>query len=82
MNKTQKWILLVVIVVIVAMLLYPPFHKVVGGGRVTNDGYHFILYDEGPVLIKASVNEAMLLTQWIGVLIVGGIAFFLAKGGK
>ena len=28
----------------------------------------------------ANVNVPMLLIQWVGVLIVGGIAFFLAKG--
>ena len=44
-------------------------------------GYGFILnpefYSTG---IGATVNSGMLLVQWVGVLILGGLAFFLLKG--
>jgi hypothetical protein len=76
MNKKQKIILIVVAVVIVAMLLFPPV-RFQYEGTVRGAGYRFIL-DSGPL----TVNTTLLLTQWVGVLIIGAIAFFVAKEGK
>jgi hypothetical protein len=72
MNKNQKRILIGMIVIIVSMLLYPPFQ---GRGSVSNDGYGWIFYPK----YKTTVNSVLLLIQWLGVLIVGGIALLLAK---
>lgn len=76
MNKTQKGICLVVIGIIVAMFLFPPMQIHLEGGW-HNVGYHFLLDSRKP-----TVNVALLLAQWVGVLIVGAIAYFIAKGGK
>jgi hypothetical protein len=61
------------------MLLFPPFHYV-ATVQVVNLGYSFILtppdYGLGRV---ASVNIVMLLTQWVGVGLVGAIAFRLLR---
>jgi len=77
MNKNQKLILIAVVVVVVAMFIYPPF-QAVRNGTVFNMGYGWIfaLSKRGYM----TINVSMLIIQWIGVFIVGGIAFFLAKG--
>jgi hypothetical protein len=79
MNKNQKLILIAVAVVVVAMFIYPPF-QAVRSGTIHNMGYGWIfaLSKRGYM----TINVSMLIIQWIGVFIVGGIAFFLAKGGS
>lgn len=79
MNKNQKLILVAVLAVIVGMLAYPPFQIVNNNGVVFNMGYGWIVDPPKRGYIKATVNVAMLLIQWIGVLVVGGLAFLLAK---
>ncbi len=77
MNEKQKKVLIAVAAVILGMLLFPPFHVTVTGGVVVWNGYSWIF---GPSdYPQATVNIALLITQWIGVLIVGGIACFLLK---
>ena len=75
MNKKQKRICGIVIGVIILMFLFPPF-TARSGSKTRNAGYHFIL-DVSP---SHHVNTSLLLTQWVGVLIIGGIAYFMAKG--
>jgi len=65
MHKTQRSILVLIPLVIVAMFIYPPF---------IDCGYHFITSGG-----KCQINVTLLLIQWIVVLIVGVIAFFIAK---
>jgi hypothetical protein len=80
MNNKQKKVLMAVIAVVVAMLLFPPFHFVAVTGVKLNKGYDFLF--SPPTLssgIRCSVDVGMLLTQWLVVLIVGGIAFFMLK---
>ena len=79
MNKNQKRILIAVVVVVLAMFIYPPF-QAVRNGTVYNMGYGWIfaLSNRGYM----TINVSMLIIQWIGVFIVGGIAFFLAKGAS
>lgn len=63
---------------VLAMLIYPPFRTYGFGGNsnaVISSGYAFLF--ELPE--RASVDVATLLIQWVGVLIVGTIAFFLQK---
>ena len=76
MNQIQRYIMVAVITILVAMIAYPPFHSVFANGAVSNKGYHWIFRPPD----MATVNVSMLLIQWIGVLVVGGIAFFLTKG--
>ena len=80
MNNKQKKVLMAVIAVVVAMLLFPPFHFIAATGIKLNKGYNFLF--SPPTLsngIQCSVDVGMLLTQWLVVLIVGGIAFFMLK---
>ena len=67
------------IAIITGMLLYPPFHVVASNGTVFNMGYDWITDPPMRRYVAATVNVTMLLIQWIGLLIVGGLAFFLAK---
>lgn len=81
-NRRQKVILSTIIAIITFTLLFPPFHFPGMHGSILNTGYGFLLTP--PMSSSASdyfssVNIGMLLTQWFGVLIIGGIAFFLNK---
>jgi len=78
MNEKQKIVLVIVAVVVLAMLLYPPFHIVRDIG-VGGWGYSWIF---NPPHFRATVNTGLLLTQWIGVLIVGIIAYLFFKDNK
>ena len=74
MNKNQKIVLTVVAIVIILMLAFPPFYAETET-MTFNMGYSFIL--DPP---RASmVNTGLLLTQWFGVLLLGGLAWLLVK---
>lgn len=75
MNEMQRKVLIVVAILVVAMLLYPPYSMQNEWGSKVQIGYTWLF--EG--YAYSSVDVAMLFTQWIGVLIVGGIAFLLAR---
>ena len=80
MNENQKKVCQAIVIAIVAMTLYPPFHFQGLNGVVLNLGYGWLLdppHYSGTIL--GSVNIGMLLMQWLGVLIVGAIGFFLFK---
>jgi hypothetical protein len=76
-NENQKMILYIAIVVMVLMVLFPPMVFTVSN---VNWGYHFIseLFSSSAVLTSLSINMMQLVAQWVGVAIVGGIAFLLA----
>lgn len=78
MNKKQKAVLIAIMVVILGMLLYPPFHCIVGQ-RVWSAGYSWIFDSPESMGVLATVNVGLLLAQWLGVLIVGGIMWFMLK---
>lgn len=80
MSQNQKWILMAVLAIVAAMFLYPPFQVVNNNGMAFNMGYGWIFDSPKRGSMVANVNVPMLLIQWVGILIVGGIAFFLAKG--
>lgn len=61
------------------MLIYPPFQRISRYGITSNVGYNWIFSSPIPGSINPTVNVPMLLIQWVGVLIVGGISFFLAN---
>lgn len=75
-NEKQRRVLIAIAVVLAGMLLYPPFHKIHSSGRINGMG-HYWLFDNVPY--GASVDVAVLFTQWLGVLIIGGIAFLILK---
>ena len=79
MNDKQKIVCVYVAAIILAMGIYPPFHFNAQNSVVLNLGYGWIV---NPPLVSGTfgtVDIGMLLTQWIGVLIIGGIAFFFIK---
>lgn len=75
MNEMQRKVLIAVAAVVLGMLLYPPFQRKFSEGRVNSAGYSWLF--DAPY--NSSVDVATLFAQWLGVLIVGGIAFFLLK---
>jgi hypothetical protein len=74
MNKNQQLVLLSVAIIVFVMLLYPPF-QIMGRGM----GYSWLF---SPPHEMATVNTAQLIAQWLGVVIVGGIAFLLLKNNN
>jgi hypothetical protein len=83
-NKIQMLVLAATASIILLMMLFPPLHHVIGSGKVVYAGYGFIFSDNripygsyyGQYLY---VNVALLSIQMIVALIVGGIAFLIAK---
>lgn len=73
MNTKQRLVLKLTALVIVAMVLYPPY-QLVGRGL----GYHWIF--TGPDYEFATIDGNLLLVQWVGVCLMGGIAYLLARG--
>lgn len=82
MNEDQRRLVLVIIVIVAFMLVLPPYHQVLDNGRVLNAGYSWIIQpppiSPGSSIRIATVNIPMLLTQWLGVLIIGGLAYLRA----
>lgn len=76
MNDMQRKSLIAVGAVVLAMLLYPPYRVYGGGDYLAAAGYALIF----ALPFRATVDVPTLLTQWLGVLILGGIAFLLLKG--
>lgn len=81
MNRKQKTVLIFVVVIIAIMLLIPPFHYYFKPGVAINLGYSFLFAP--PMIysgrVQGSVDVGMLITQWLGVLIIGGIIVFMLK---
>jgi len=74
-NQTQKNVLIALAVIITGMLLYPPFHRVYANGITIGARYNWLF--DAPH--QATVDIGTLLVQWLGVLIIGGIIFFIVK---
>jgi hypothetical protein len=75
MNKNQKYILVGVAILISSMLLFPPYYFTRFNNTVSGSGYGF-LFD---IPFTASVDIEKLIVQWLGVIVVGIILFFVAK---
>ena len=98
MNKKQKCVLIIVGVVIFLMLIYPPFHysykneryaridcpTAVGARALKMFHPYFIVppESENPWIVRATINNGTLVTQWLGVLLIGGIAWLLLRDRK
>jgi hypothetical protein len=72
-STSKQYLLLGVAVVIAAMLVFPPFRVLGPQGIVLRTGYAFIF----DLPDRAFVDVGQLFIQWVGVLIVGAVAFFL-----
>lgn len=80
MNLKQKLILLSFVIVTVGMMLYPPFHIVIKGTEI-NMGYGFLFDPPKSGYLSASVNVSVLMAQWVVVILVVGVGWFLTKDG-
>ena len=76
-NETQRNIGIGVAVIMLLMLLYPPCIWTSSSGREVPH-YMFIW----SMYTGVSINFGLLILQWIGVGIAGGIFFFLSKDSK
>ena len=74
MNNQQRWILVLAAAVIVLMLIFPPFQFAAGPGIEFHLGYFAIFdpprYSDGKYY---PLNLGLLLTQWLGVIIVAAL---------
>lgn len=77
MNKYQRIILTVVGSILTIMLLFPPFNVSYQGTNL-NQGFHFIFTPPKHGEILAVVYVGQLLAQWLIVITVGGITYYLA----
>lgn len=80
MNISQQRIIKVMIAIILLMLLFPPFQIEMANVKY-NMGYEWLFTPpvRGWQRVEATVNVAMLLVQWISVLLVGGLGLYLTK---
>lgn len=74
MNKKQKRVLIAVALVVLGMLVYPPWHFT-SNEIVVSQGYSYLFNSHS----MATVDTGLLITQWIAVLIIGGISYFILK---
>ena len=72
-NDNQRTLLIVAAVVIFCMLLFPPWVIIGGRGNAISSGYAFML----DLPSRATIDTVTLVVQWLGVLIVGAIIFFI-----
>ena len=78
-NKAQRLIVFSAIIAISTMFLFPPFEI---PKLDVNPGYSFILSPpetdtDGNSL--SFVNIELLLTQWLGILLIAGLAYWLVR---
>ena len=71
MNENQRRIVVGAGVVIGLMLLFPPYEV-----KSVGTGYHFILSAKP---FHGVVNIGQLFAQWVGVVLVAGVAWLLAR---
>ena len=72
MNEKQRKVLIVIAVIVFGLLLYPP--------RLNHMLHPHTTYDWiWNIDVFSNVDAGLLITQWVGVLIVGGIAYLLFK---
>jgi len=76
MNKYQRIATLCGIIVVFLMLLFPPYNLRTPYGITLNMGYAFI-FSPPETTYAGSINGALLLVQWIGVLIMTGLGYLL-----
>jgi hypothetical protein len=80
MNRNQRRIVITMIVVIIGMFAFPPFEFRTATAIRTNMGYSWIANPPPRnSSFTSTVDIPMLLAQWFGVLLIGGLAFFVAK---
>lgn len=75
MNETQRKILIATACVVALMVIFPPYIQETLSDSVRDTGYDF-LFD---LPYRSFVNVKMLLVQFFGTTIIGGLVFFATK---
>jgi len=78
MNDAQKKVLMTTAAVVAGMLLFAPYRVYGSGayaGTIRDSGYAFLF--ELPY--RATVDVPTLLAQWVGIALIGSLAYFIAK---
>lgn len=78
MNRNQKIAVVVGATAVLLMLIFPPFHVQIRD-TAFNMGYGFILGPPKRGCVTASVNVGKLLVQWVGMLLLTALVFFILK---
>jgi hypothetical protein len=89
MTKYQRIVLFCGISAILIMIAFPPF-QLITASKTINLGYGFILSPPNkwdyrfspPQPVYGSVNGIVLLVQFVGVLIMTGLAYLLTAKKK
>lgn len=78
MNTAQRWILKGALVALIATFIFPPFQLI---GQQATDFLGFGFLFDPPIYdgtsIRATVNIALLLVEWVFIAIVSGILWAL-----
>jgi hypothetical protein len=74
-NEAQKKIMIAVAIGLVITFLFPPHATFYPNGVVTNISYSFIANTPA----RSSIHMVMLFAEWLGIVVIGGIAFFIAQ---
>ncbi len=75
MNNAQKKVMIAVSIGILLAFLFPPHAFFREGGGAINMGYAFIAKIPRP----KSVHVLMLLAEWLGIGVIGGIFYFITR---
>ena len=78
MSKTQRIVLGCTALGVFALLLFPPFHYEAAQGSCCQMGYHFVLTPPREHY-GATIDTGTLLTLWVGILLVGGLALLIVR---
>lgn len=76
MNRNQLFAISLGATIVLLMLVFPPFHVELRDYTL-NKGYAFILDPPKQGRIRASVDVGMLIAQWVGTLILTGLALVM-----
>lgn len=78
LNDKQKKVILAAGAVPLLMLLFPPYQVLYGPNHIIQDtSYAFIL----DLPFRASLSGFTLITQWIGVILIGTVGVFYFQDG-
>ncbi|WP_317451634.1 tetratricopeptide repeat protein [Methylobacter psychrophilus] len=75
MNKAQKNIMIAVAIGFVITFLFPPLGIFLPNGNAIKMGYGFI----ANIPRQYSIYIVMLFAEWLGIAVLGGIAYVIAK---
>lgn len=73
-NDKQKKVMFAVCATILVTMIFPPYRRF-DDGLLTRSGYDFIFN----IGWRSVIDVNQLMVQWLGILIVGGIALVILR---